>query len=335
MSWIAQVLDRSLLRASTLANYQTCLRYWDAWYRLRYSAEIPLAHVPPAAVSSEIVTEFIRDHTSMAINGELGMTMPESLRMQLIKEGFLVKSRCWSPQTIQLRLSTLSTAHQLLGLSFELPLFRGEMHRTRVAWAAARAAVGASKVVPLSRDFFLEKLFEVCEDDIYGVQDAALLVLLRRLRGSQIAELKCSDLRFHGKNKDSSSPDVMLVRIADPRGALQRCFPEAAFYNDDAAILNRWSIHRQREFQDIDCDWLFVRRTRAVGAPKTSKDWVRHRILILSTRAGLSSVHGILRLSPDAIRCDGEVRSSDMAALRLVSNFARISVPKILKYLIK
>lgn len=335
MSWIAQVLDRSLLKASTLANYRTCLRYWDAWYRLRYSAQIPLAHVPPTAVSPEIVAEFIRDHSSLAMDGELVMTMPEALRMQLIKDGFLVKSRCWSPQTIQLRLSTLCTAHQLLGLDFEMPLFRGEMHRTRAAWAAARAAVGASKVVPISRDFFLERLLEVCEDNIYGLEDAALLVLLRRLRGTQIAELKCSDLRFNEKDKDSSSSDVMLVKIANPRGALQRCFPEAAFYNEDAAILNRWSIRRQRAFQDIDCEWLFVRRTRAVGAPKTSKDWVRHRLFILATRAGLSSVHGILRLSPDPIRCDGEVRSSDMEALRLVSSFARISVPSVLKYLVK
>lgn len=123
MDWITEVLERSLLSGKTVENYQTCLRYWDAWHRLRYLAQFPLARVPPIAVDSQIVFEFIRDHSSVAMNGELMMAIPDGLRRQLNNEGFLVKSRCWSPQTIQLRLSILGTAHRLLGLSFDLPLF--------------------------------------------------------------------------------------------------------------------------------------------------------------------------------------------------------------------
>ena len=104
---------RDLLREgsspNTAASYRTAIRYWSAWFGLRYGRPFALP-LPEAAV-----IQFVVDHAQRSSGAGLEWELPRELDRELVR--LKAKGRLGAPSlnTLLQRLSVLSKAHELLG----------------------------------------------------------------------------------------------------------------------------------------------------------------------------------------------------------------------------
>jgi hypothetical protein len=94
--------------ALTTRSYAAALRYWAAWFRLRYRASIALPVPVP------VVLQFVVDHVErVADTGIRAHDLPLAIDAALVRAGF--KGARGAPQlaTVLHRLSVLSKAHTL------------------------------------------------------------------------------------------------------------------------------------------------------------------------------------------------------------------------------
>jgi len=114
----AEASVRALLKegesANTVRSYASTLRYWAAWFRLRYRAALALPVPAPA------VLQFLVDHVERTgpadgspAGGNLVHDLPPAIDEALVAGGF--KGACGAPalNTVLHRLAVLSKAHQL------------------------------------------------------------------------------------------------------------------------------------------------------------------------------------------------------------------------------
>ena len=93
---------------NTLRGYATALRYWSAWFALRYRVPISLP-VPEAAVR-----QFIVDHAQrVGPDGELVHDLPPEIDAMLVADGYKAKPGPPALNTLLLRISVLSKVHQI------------------------------------------------------------------------------------------------------------------------------------------------------------------------------------------------------------------------------
>ena len=93
--------------ANTVRSYASALRYWAAWFQLRYRAPLALPVPVPA------VLQFLVDHVERTTeDGTLMHDLPSAIDHALVDNGF--KGELGSPalNTVLHRLSVLSKAHQ-------------------------------------------------------------------------------------------------------------------------------------------------------------------------------------------------------------------------------
>jgi hypothetical protein len=103
---------RALLRegesANTIRSYASALRYWAAWFRLRYRAALALPVPTPA------VLQFLVDHVERtAEDGSLVHDLPAAIDHALVDGGFKGGLGAPALNTVLHRLSVLSKAHQM------------------------------------------------------------------------------------------------------------------------------------------------------------------------------------------------------------------------------
>lgn len=67
---------------NTVRSYRTTLRYWAAWFQLRYGQTIALP------VSVPVVIQFIVDHAERKTPGGLACELPRPLDQALVDGGF-------------------------------------------------------------------------------------------------------------------------------------------------------------------------------------------------------------------------------------------------------
>jgi integrase len=170
----AEASVRALLKegesANTVRSYASALRYWAAWFRLRYRTALALP-VPVLAVLQFLVDHVVRTGEDGALTHDL----PPAIDAALVESGFKGARGAPALNTVLHRLSVLSKAHQLRELANPTrdPAVQELMRRIRRAYAA-RGERPASKTA-LTKDP-LEAMLATCTDGLIGLRDRALLL---------------------------------------------------------------------------------------------------------------------------------------------------------------
>ena len=205
---------RELLREgeslNTQLSYRTALRYWAAWYGLRYGGAIALP-LPVACV-----VQFVVDHAQRSTPKGLVCELPQSVDAALVAQGFKGKPGPMAHTTLVHRLAVMSKAHQLRQLPnpCQDAQVRELLSRTRKAYAK-RGALPKKKSA-LTKDP-LQAVLATCDDSLRGKRDRALLLFAWASGGrrrSEVAAAEMAQLRriapaefvytlFHSKTNQS------------------------------------------------------------------------------------------------------------------------------------
>ena len=168
--------------ANTAASYRAAMRYWAAWFELRYGRRFALP-LPETAV-----VQFVVDHARRQTEQGLTSEMPAALDQELVR--LKVKGRLGPPglNTVLQRVSVLSKAHDTLGLPNPCRAqgLRDLLARTRRAHAR-RGAAPARKPA-LTREP-LQALLDTCDDSLRGLRDRALLLFAWASGGRRRSEV--------------------------------------------------------------------------------------------------------------------------------------------------
>lgn len=191
LSALTQRAVQDLLREgespNTQASYRSALRYWVAWYGLRYGRQIALP-LPTACV-----LQFIVDHAQRSADQGLVSELPAEIDQALVAAGYKGKPGALALNTLVHRVAVLSKAHQTHELKnpCQDPQVRELLSRTRKAYAR-RGALPRKKAA-LTRDP-LEALLATCDDSLRGRRDRALLLFAWASGGRRRSEVARADL---------------------------------------------------------------------------------------------------------------------------------------------
>ena len=155
--------------ANTVRSYATALRYWAAWFRLRYREPIALPVPVPA------VLQFLVDHIPhTAGDGQLVHDLPLAIDEALVAGGFKAVLGAPALNTVLHRCSVLSKAHQMreLGNPTRDPGVQELVRRIRRAHAQ-RGVVPEAKTALTQEP--LQAMLATCTDGLIGLRDRALL----------------------------------------------------------------------------------------------------------------------------------------------------------------
>ncbi len=110
--------------SNTSRSYRTAMRYWAAWFSLRYGARLHLPLPAPA------VSQFIRDHVARASPHSYSTELPEEMDLALVEAGFKAATGAPALSTLLHRVSVLSRSHREMLL--ENPCFDEEVRKLLV-----------------------------------------------------------------------------------------------------------------------------------------------------------------------------------------------------------
>ncbi|WP_375136902.1 tyrosine-type recombinase/integrase [Sphaerotilus hippei] len=182
---------------NTLRSYQTALRYWAAWYTMRYRRAIAL----PVAVP--VLLQFVVDHAQRSTPQGPVSELPPAIDRALVDGGF--KSRLGAPAltTLSHRISVLSKVHQIKGLPnpCQDPQLKDLLSRTRRAYA--RRGDLPQRKPALTREP-LQALLDTCDDSLRGRRDRALLLFAWASGGRRRSEVTAATLANVRRQADGS-----------------------------------------------------------------------------------------------------------------------------------
>jgi len=193
---------RALLKegesANTVRSYAGALRYWAAWFRLRYRAALALPVPAPA------VLQFLVDHVERTTeSGTLVHDLPPAIDEALVAGGFKGTLGAPALNTVLHRLSVLSKAHQMRDVTNPTrdPTVQELVRRVRRAYAA-RGERPDHKTA-LTRDP-LEAMLDTCTDGLAGIRDRALLLFGFASGGRRRSEIASAVLENLAKVDDQT-----------------------------------------------------------------------------------------------------------------------------------
>jgi len=260
---------------NTVRSYQTALRYWAAWFWLRYRLPIALP-VPVAAVQ-----QFLVDHLQQRTKDGLLTSLPPVLDQALVDGSFTAKIGPLALGTVVHRLSVLSKAHQLKGVAntAQDPKIRELVAKTKRAYA--KRGVLPDKKAALTLEP-LQAMLETCDDSLRGVRDRALLLFAWSSGGRRRSEVTGATM----ENTRRTGPREFTYRLLHSKTnqtGEQRPDSDKPILDEAADALATWiaraGIHDGPIFRR-------VRRGDKVGEPLAAaavRDIVRDR----AQRAGL------------------------------------------------
>jgi integrase len=168
---------------NTIRSYQTALRYWAAWFSLRYQ---PAHHacrcLQPWSSSSSSTTPSERRQTGWHPSYRL------ALDRAMVDGGFKAALGPPALATLVHRVSVLSKVHQLRSVRnpCQDPKVRELLAKTRRAYS--KRGVVQDKKAALTKDP-LEALLATCDDSLRGVRDRALLLFAWSSGGRRRSEV--------------------------------------------------------------------------------------------------------------------------------------------------
>ena len=183
---IAEDAMRALLvegeSENTIRSYQSALRYWAAWFGLRFGQAISVPVPVPAVI------QFIVDHAQRKTADGLESELPQSIDQALVAGGYKAGLGPPALATLAHRVSVLSKVHQLKALPNPCrdPKVRELLAKTRRAYA--KRGVVQDKKAALTREP-LEALLDTCDDSLRGARDRALLLFAWASGGRRRSEV--------------------------------------------------------------------------------------------------------------------------------------------------
>lgn len=178
--------------ANTARSYSSAMRYWAAWYALRYGTSF---HEQPVNVT--VVNQFIVDHLERRAGAGVRHELPTDIDAQLVALGAKKTTGPLSSATVSHRLAVLAKWHRLQ--QWDSPT---DDHRIKTLLAKARRAQAKRGVVTRKKTAAvaepLQAMLDTCTDGLRGVRDRALLLLAWSgggRRRSELVELQVEDLR--------------------------------------------------------------------------------------------------------------------------------------------
>lgn len=199
--------------ANTLASYRSALRYWSAWFSVRYGQPIALP-VPPSAVM-----QFIVDHAQRTTAEGLVHELPPAIDAALVAAGFKGKPGPMALSTLVHRVSVLSKAHQLRDL--ENPC---QDSRVRELLSKTRRAHAKRGAMPRKKDALtktpLMAMLETCDaSTLKGLRDRALLLFAFASGGRRRSEVSGADMNALRKNGPASFTYTLAHSKSNQAGA--------------------------------------------------------------------------------------------------------------------
>ena len=193
LSDVTQRAVEDLLREgesqNTLVSYRSALRYWAAWYGLRYGVMVELP------VATACVLQFIVDHAERISPKGLVSELPTEIDQMLVQGGYKGKLGAMAHNTLVHRIAVLSKAHQLQQLKNPChdPKVRELLSRTRKAYAKRGAR--PQKKDALTKDP-LQAILATCDESLRGKRDRALLLFAWSSGGRRRSEVTSADMQF-------------------------------------------------------------------------------------------------------------------------------------------
>jgi integrase len=234
----AEASVRTLLKegesANTVRAYASALRYWAAWFQLRYRTALALPVPLPA------VLQFLVDHVERTeSDGSLQHDLPEALDHALVDGGFKAALGVPALNTVLHRLSVLSTAHQVRQWPNPArdPGVQELVRRIRRAYAA-RGMRPAPKTA-LTR-IPLEAMLETCTDGLIGIRDRALLLFGFSSGGRRRSEITGAVVENLIRVDDTTYVYRLTHSKTDQAGAAQNPDADKPITGRAALALSAW-----------------------------------------------------------------------------------------------
>ncbi len=254
---------------NTVRSYQAALRYWAAWFWLRYAQSIELP-VPVAAIQ-----QFIVDHVERRSANGLESALPQAIDQALVNCG--VKSKLGPPAlaTVQHRLSVLSKIHQLKSMASPVhdPKVRDLLAKTRRAYAKRGAAPAKNAAITLEP---LQAMLATCDDSLRGVRDRALLLFGWASGGRRRSEVTAATIE-NTRKVGPRAYSFTLIHSKTNQSGVIRPDAEKPVLDEAADALSSW-LRRS----GIQTGPIFrrIRRGEKIGEPLAAaavRDIVRER----------------------------------------------------------
>lgn len=192
LSDVTQRAVEDLLREgeseNTLTSYRSALRYWAAWYGIRYGKQIELP------VPTPCVLQFIVDHAQRSTENGLVSELPLEIDQALVQAGYKGKPGALAHNTLVHRIAVMSKAHQMREFQNPCrdPKVRELLSHTRKAYAKRGA-------LPQKKDaltkYPLQAILATCEDTLRGKRDRALLLFAWASGGRRRSEIATADIK--------------------------------------------------------------------------------------------------------------------------------------------
>lgn len=177
---------------NTARSYASALRYWAAWYALRYGQTFGEGPLPVA-----VATQFVLDHLERQAKAGLAIELPPALDARLVELGIKAQLGPLAYSTVGHRLAVLAKWHRLRG--WDSPT---DDHRLKTLLAKARKAQARRGITVRKKTAAiaepLQAMLATCTDGVRGLRDRALLLLTWSgggRRRSEVVDLQVTDLR--------------------------------------------------------------------------------------------------------------------------------------------
>lgn len=184
---IAQLLHEGA-STNTEASYRSALRYWAAWFGLRYGYQLQLP------VATPVTLQFIVDHALRTVDGVLVHDLPSAIDGRLVRCGFKGKPGPLALNTLMHRIAVLSKVHQDQGHANPChdPQLRDLMAMTRRAYAKRHDLPRKKDALTLDP---LQAVLATCDDSLRGKRDRALLLFAWGSGGRRRSEVVTAEMR--------------------------------------------------------------------------------------------------------------------------------------------
>jgi integrase len=267
--------------ANTVRSYASALRYWAAWFRLRYRTALALPVPVPA------VLQFLVDHVERTgDDGRLIHDLPAAIDHALVEGRFKGALGAPALNTVLHRLSVLSKAHQLRDVSSPArdPAVQELVRRVRRAYAA-RGVRPASKAA-LTKDP-LEAMLATCTDGLIGIRDRALLLFAFSSGGRRRSEVAAAVVENLVKVDDETYLYRLTHSKTEQAGSEHNPDAHKPITGPAAEALTAWL-----EASDVKSGAVFrrIRKTKAVEPLSPQAVW--HIVKRRAQLAGLDGDYG-------------------------------------------
>lgn len=266
---------------NTVRSYQAALRYWAAWFWLRYRQPITLPVPVPA------IQQFVVDHVERTTKTGLETGLPAAHDQALVDGGVKGKHGTPALSTVMHRLSVLSKAHQVRGVANTVQdgKVRELVAKTRRAYAKRGVIPDKKAAITLEP---LQAMLATCDDSLRGVRDRALLLLAWSSGGrrrSEVTEATMENTRRLGPRAYSFT----LLHSKTNQAGVLRPDSEKPILEEAADALSIWISRAAITEGPI---FRRVRRGDRVGEPLASaavREIVKKRAALAGLSAGFAA----------------------------------------------